>query len=298
MSLFTTREIAIGFWIIVLFIALLIRKDTRDGIIEFIKFIFSKHLRLIWESFFIYVGVITFGVSHIALWKYVYLKDIIIWSLTSGVIVCMNSVDREAKDDYVQKVLKDSIKPMIFVEFIMSTFTFNIIVELIMIPFITALSLAEVLSEGKVEPASAKKFLNGLMGIIGIWILYGTISIAIDEYQQLNYSDTFISFMIPIVYLIAIIPLLFVWLYIGKYDLIFCRMSKYEKNISFKRKIWKRIMVLRLCGLSCDKINRFTRGFSYQSCTSMTEEDFNDILVIFKNDSNNDTWYMKNASCE
>ena len=298
MSIFTTREIASGFWMLIVVIVLLIRKETRDNIITVIRILFGKYLRLIWESFFIYVGVITLLFSHLVLWKFVYLKDIIIWSLTSGVIVCMNSVDGAAKDDYVQKVLKDSLKPMVLVEFIMSTFTFNIIIELIMIPFITVLSLTEAFSESKAEYASVKKFLNGLMGIIGIWIMCGTISIAIDEYQQVDYSDTLISFLIPFVYLIAIIPLLFAWLYIGKYDLIFCRMSEYENNISFKRKIWKRIMVLRLCGLSCDKINRFIRGFSYQSCTSMTEDDFNDILVKFKNDSNNDTWYIKNASCE
>ncbi len=298
MELFTTREIATGIWILVFILSLLMRKETRKSIIEFLKIVFGGKIRLLWGSFFLYVTAITLLFSRLSFWNNVYLKDIIIWSVTSGVITCMNSVDRTSDDGYIKKVLQENIKPMVIIEILMSTFTFNIIIELFMIPFMAILSMMEAYSENKEEYASVKKLLNALMGIIGIWIMCGTINIALDEFQQLDYSATFISIVIPIVYLIAIIPLLFVWLYFGKYELLFYRMSRFEKDLNIKTKIIKRIRVILLCGLSCNKISRFLRGFSYKSCSSMTENDFYNLLICFSNDKYNDTWYINMTSSE
>ena len=46
-----------------------------------------------------------------------------------------------------------------------------------------------------------------VLAVAGFWILYETIKIGIHEYKELDALNTFISFMIPIVYLILIIPL-------------------------------------------------------------------------------------------
>ena len=59
---------------------------------------------------------------------------LLVWFVFSGLIYCMNAVSKEADEEYIRKVLKDNLKLTIVLEFIISTFTFNIWVELVIIP--------------------------------------------------------------------------------------------------------------------------------------------------------------------
>ncbi len=99
-----------------------IRKSFWNVIVRF----FDKKLRILWEIILLYVLMITVAFSYLPIWENIYIKDIIIWFLFSGLIYCMNAVSSEADEKYVKKILKDNMKVTIFLEFFMSTFTFNI----------------------------------------------------------------------------------------------------------------------------------------------------------------------------
>ncbi len=51
--------------------------------------------------------------------------------------------------------------------------------------------------------------------------LFGTIQVCVEEYRELNISDTFISFMILIVYLLLIVPLEYALELYSKYEMLF-----------------------------------------------------------------------------
>ncbi len=294
MNILSTKEIATGLWLLVLLIFILLNKKIKNSFIHFIKMIFRRKIILLWLPFFLYIGIITFFISRFPFWKSTYLKDIIIWSITSGVIACLNSVDKDADDDYIVKTLKENIKPVIIIGFIRSIFTFNIIIEILIVPVITILTIMPAYAKKK-APQQVKLW-NNLLSIVWWWIICGTINVAIDEVGRLNYLDTLISFLIPFVFLIAIIPMMVFWLYVSKYELLFIRMAQYENNIAITKKIKNRIDVFNVCGLSCKRILRFMRGVTYLSCVCMTEKEFSEILNTYRNDSENDSWYMTNTA--
>lgn len=62
----------------------------------------------------------------------------------------------------------------------------------------------------------------------GFWILYGTIKGGMIKYKELNVINTLVSFMIPIVYLILIIPLEYAFELYSKYESLFLRMTLKE----------------------------------------------------------------------
>lgn len=75
-------------------------------------------------------------------------------------------------------------------EFFMSTFTFNIWIELAIIPVITIITVMNVIAERKEEYKSVHKLLDSVLAIAGFWIFYETIKIGINEYKQLNIINT------------------------------------------------------------------------------------------------------------
>ena len=117
----------------------------------------------------------------------------------------MNAVSSEADEKYIQKVLKDNLKLIMILEFFMSTFTFNIWIELAIIPIIIIFTVMNVIAERKAEYKNVHKLLDFVLAIAGFWILYETIKVGIIEYKELNVINTLVSFMIPIVYLVLII---------------------------------------------------------------------------------------------
>lgn len=90
----------------------------------------------------------------------------------------MNAVSSEADEKYIQKVLKDNLKLTMILDFLwVSTFTFNIWIELAIIPIITIFTVMNVIAERKAEYKNVHKLLDFVLAIVGFWILYETIKL-------------------------------------------------------------------------------------------------------------------------
>lgn len=277
----SSRECATIIWGVILIIYVITKKETRNSSYNVIKIFFGKKLRILWIIYFLYVVGITIIFSKLSLWKHVYLKDVIIWTLFSGLINYMNAVSREADENYIIKIIKEKFKLIIIFEFIMSTFTFNIIVELLIIPIFTLISILSFVSERDAKYKNVYKLTNFVFGILGFVFLYKTIEVGVNEYQQLNAIDTLISFLIPIIYLVLTLPLIYIISLYSKYELLFLRMSFKEgndKKVNKKR----RFDVLRICNISVRKVRIFTYEFLPRMYKSITDEEFDNLLNEFK----------------
>lgn len=281
MSILSTREWATLIWGCIFMLYVLCHREIRKSLWNVIVIFFGKKLRILWEIILLYVLTITIVFCYLPIWENIYIKDIIIWFLFSGLIYCMNAVSSEADETYIKKILKDNLKFTMILEFFMSTFTFNIWIELAIIPVITIITVMNVIAERKEEYKNVHKLLDSVLAIAGFWIFYETIKIGINEYKQLNIINTLVSFMIPIVYLILIIPLEYLLELYSKYEVLFLRMTfKEEKDKRIR--LHHRIAVLRECNFSVRKILLFQREYMIQMYALMKEDEFNQLMQKFR----------------
>ena len=281
MSILSTREWATLIWGCIFMLYVLCHREIRKSLWNVIVIFFGKKLRILWEIILLYVLTITIVFCYLPIWENIYIKDIIIWFLFSGLIYCMNAVSSEADETYIKKILKENLKFTMILEFFMSTFTFNIWIELAIIPVITIITVMNVIAERKEEYKSVHKLLDSVLAIAGFWIFYETIKIGINEYKQLNIINTLVSFMIPIVYLILIIPLEYLLELYSKYEVLFLRMTfKEEKDKRIR--LHHRIAVLRECNFPVRKILLFQREYMIQMYALMKEDEFNQLMQKFR----------------
>lgn len=281
MSILTTREWATLIWGCIFMLYVLCHREIRKSLWNVIVIFFDKKLRILWEIILLYVLTITMVFCYLPIWENIYIKDIIIWFLFSGLIYCMNAVSSEADETYIKKILKDNLKFTMILEFFMSTFTFNIWIELAIIPVITIITVMNVIAEKKEEYKSVHKLLDSILAIAGFWIFYETIKIGINEYKQLNIINTLVSFMIPIVYLILIIPLEYILELYSKYEVLFLRMTfKEEKDKRIR--LHHRTAIFRECNFSVRKILLFQREYMIQMYALMKEDEFNQLMQKFR----------------
>lgn len=281
MSILSTREWATLIWGCIFMLYVLCHREIRKSLWNVIVIFFDKKLRILWEIILLYVLTITMVFCYLPIWENIYIKDIIIWFLFSGLIYCMNAVSSEADETYIKKILKDNLKFTMILEFFMSTFTFNIWIELAIIPVITIITVMNVIAERKEEYKSVHKLLDSILAIAGFWIFYETIKIGINEYKQLNIINTLVSFMIPIVYLILIIPLEYILELYSKYEVLFVRMTfKEEKDKRIR--LHHRTAIFRECNFSVRKILLFQREYMIQMYALMKEDEFNQLMQKFR----------------
>ena len=280
-NILSTRELATIIWILILLIYILKNKRTKKLFLNVIKILFGKNLIKIWILISLYVFIITLIFSKTSIWNNYYIKDIIIWFITAGVIFCFNAASKESDERYIWKVLKDNLKFTIVIEFFYSTFTFSLWVELLIIPIITFLTIVETYAEAKEEYKIVYKFMQRLFAIISIWFFYETFKLGLREYKKLNILNIIVSFMIPIVYLMLIIPLEYLIELYSKYEVLFIRISfknSNDKKVARKRKF----LIIKECGLSVRNVLLFQKNYCNRMYVKMTDNEFIEIINEFK----------------
>ena len=282
MSILSTREWATLIWGCIFMLYVLCHREIRKSLWNVIVIFSDKKLRILWEIILLYVLTITMVFCYFHIWENIYIKDIIIWFLFSGLIYCMNAVSSEADETYIKKILKDNLKFTMILEFFMSTFTFNIWIELAIIPVITIITVMNVIAERKEEYKNVHKLLDSVLAIAGFWIFYETIKIGINEYRQLNIINTLVSFIIPIVYLILIIPLEYALELYSKYELLFLRMT-FKEEKDKKTKIRHRVAVICSCRISVRRVLLFQREYMGRMYVKMKDNEFEKLIREFRN---------------
>ena len=281
MDIFSTRELATAFWVgailIAVGMAIVTNKKIRQGFIGVLKCFFNRKLRKLWEIYFLYIGIITLMFSRSPIWKNIYLKDIILWTLFSGLTICMNAVAGEADEKYISKVLKDNIRFTVVTEFLLSTFTFSFWVELIIIPITTVILLFDTVAEHKSDAIAVHKLLQDVMAFAGLCVILQTVRVGILEYRELNVINTLVSFFIPIVYLLLVTPLEYAFELYSKYEMLFIQMHfKEPRDKKVKRK--RHLKVIKACGLSVRKIILFQKQCIPRMYVSMSDSEFEALI--------------------
>lgn len=281
MSAFSTRELATAFWtgiiLVAVGMAIVTNKKARKSFIEVLKCFFGRKIRMLWEIYFLYIGIITFLFSRLPIWESIYLKDIIIWTFFSGLTICINAVAGEADEKYILKVLKDSIRFTMVTELLLSTFTFSFWVELIIIPITTVIVLFDTVAEHKSDAIAVHKLLQDVIAFAGLCVILQTVRVGILEYRELNVINTLVSFFIPIVYLLLVTPLEYAFELYSKYEMLFIQMHfKEPSDKMVQRK--RHLKVIKVCGLSVKRIMLFQKQCIPRMYISMPDVEF-DLLI-------------------
>ncbi len=281
MDIFSTRELATAFWTGIILVAvgmtIVTNKKARKSFIEVLKCFFGRKIRMLWEIYFLYIGIITFLFSRLPIWESIYLKDIIIWTLFSGLTICINAVAGEADEKYILKVLKDNIRFTMVTELLLSSFTFSFWVELIIIPITIVIVLFDTVAEHKSDAIAVHKLLQDVIAFAGLCVILQTVRVGILEYRELNVINTLVSFFIPIVYLLLVTPLEYAFELYSKYEMLFIQMHfKEPSDKMVQRK--RHLKVIKVCGLSVKRIMLFQKQCIPRMYISMPDVEF-DLLI-------------------
>ena len=230
----------------------------------------------------LYVAGVTFFFNSIGLWEINSLPTTLKWFFIVAFFMLFR-FENANSSDYFNNSLRDNLKILIIVEFIVNLYVFNIWIELFVFPIIAMLSIMLALSETDNQYESVKKLLNGIFSTVGICILiYAVIKIFSDLNSFLTYKN-FNDFYQPILYSLAFIPFVYLVALYSNYETFFVRLSFFVEDKSVLRYAkFKSIYAIKLSiqDLSC------WSNYIYSNWRFKSKEEVDDAILEFKKSIN------------
>lgn len=106
-TILSTREWAIVIWGTGFFVWMLTQSEIRKSLWNVIKILLGKNLRHFFLIIALYVAGITMIFYQLPFWNNIYLKDIILWLIFSGISYCVNSIIK-GDAEHLKSTVKDN----------------------------------------------------------------------------------------------------------------------------------------------------------------------------------------------
>lgn len=280
-DIFSTREVATGIWIIILIAFLFTVEGIRNNIFTLVKTAMNRYLAIP------FLVLVTLGLclipilSLLPFWDIKYVKDLIMGVLFVGIPACFGAINTELQTEYFSNIVENNFKLGILLEFLISTYTFHLGVELILVPVLSFIVLIVTVSALRDEYKLVFRFFNSLQALIGIGILLFAMGAAINDLVTTkSITDNLIRFTLPILISLFYIPIAYVFGICDKYIMVFKLMSFRDPKDEHIRRA-RRWKIVKAFKLSYGKILRFKQEGLPQIYGRMNEDEFDTLLETF-----------------
>ncbi|MBE3573528.1 MAG: hypothetical protein IMW95_11385 [Moorella humiferrea] len=272
MGPFNNREIATAFWVIVFLVFSLRKADIRKSFVAVLRaFCQFKILLSVFLMVFYTLAVVKL-LAAIGLWKVSLLKDTIVWLCVNAMAMMIRFITSDDAENIFQKVLTDSFKSVIVLEFLVNTYTFSLPTELVLVPILTLIAMVDVIASSDEKYSAVAKITKWVQMIISFVILAIVVNRAISNFQTLLSLDTFRSIALAPLLSLLFTPFLYVMALISKYELVFLRLNfGLEKERRLKRYARRRILIY--AGLSLRKLQHLLRNHAADLMHIQTKAD-------------------------
>jgi len=277
MGLFNNREIATVIWIAVFAVWAIRKTDIRNSLATLVRT--SCQVKIVAPVFLmaLYTAGIVWLLVVVGFWKASFLKDTIVWFCFSAIAMMMHFVTSRDCENIFRKILIDSIKVIIILEFLVNTYTFPFYVEFFFVPGIAFVVMLGAFAETDKEYSAVSKLMNGIQIIVGLVILSFALSHAISDLHNLKSFDTFRSIALAPSLCLLFSPLLYAMVLISNYELVFLRLTLgREKETKLKRYAHRRI--LAYAGLSLKRVQQLLTNHAGDIMHLETEADVDRLL--------------------
>lgn len=279
-KLLSNREISILIWSVLIFTLLIVSSKGSFGkLLGVIKALFSKKFIPFYATFLIYFFIIIYLFNKFSIWEFSLYKDFVYWFLTTGIVLFFNANNLTTYKDFT-KVILTATSLTIILEFIVGIYNFSIVWELILIPIVTFISLLSLFAEMKKDYPNTKivaNFLKSVLAIIGFGILiYGIYELII------NYADFFTlsnlkSFLLPPIFTIIFLPLIYFIVFYIKYERVFGNLRRY-KFLTADRKKKIIISILKNTNINFNHIENANKIIIFRKRELQNETDIKSYL--------------------
>lgn len=277
------REIASLIWLIVGLIAILSNEKTRRALSLVFKALIQWKIILLSVFFIIWTSISILILAEAGIWSASLLKPTALWFFFSAIwsIYLINT--KNSSREFLKEWTFETISILIFIEFLVNYYVFNLAIEIIIQPAIFLILSLYYFTENKEEHRPTYILSSFLLVAFGIAIMiFAVLNVAESPYDVLS-RETLFEFLYPLILSVLSLPFLFAL----NYFIVASREINLLETHVFKRNIgsMERYKIFRILAFRLSLLNRFRR-YCFIHWPKSNEQILSAALQIRKNYKN------------
>lgn len=266
-EIFSNREIAIGLWLVIIFVFL---KPVREFIKSIIPIVFCKKFVVFYLVFIGYLCIVLYLLKQTGFWSLTQLKDTIFWVMFVEMPLFIKAIQKAKDYHFFTNLMKENIAIIVVIEFILGFWTFNLFAEMIIVPVSVFLGMMFVLAEKERQYLIVKKFINGIYLVFGIIVILNAINSFLLNPTGFWTFDTLQIFLLPLILLLFNLPVVYGLALYSTYEQVFIRL----KGSKLEQKKMKLTLFL-FSGIALPKITAVRNNLMQTVVISLNNNEFN-----------------------
>jgi hypothetical protein len=268
-QIFSNRELSSIIWILLFILVLQFNKPTRKATVNLFKAFFVPTIITVNLFALLYSSSIIYLLFRFRFWDLTLLKDSIYWFIGSGFIILFNLLKANKEKDFFKNMLRDNLKLILILGFIINIHQFGLVTELILLPILFFLAMMQVVAEREERTEKVKTLIEWIFAIFGLIVLGFSIRDIWVDFQGFVNISNLESFLLPIILSITFIPFAYIVALYMNFELLFIRLGLFLKNkkklrYAKWRTIFKSRLSLKKLNVISPKINALYNGSTKQ----------------------------------
>lgn len=239
-EIFSTRELSLIIWSIIIIIFFCFKIGISKSLKNLIYSFFAPKLTTIYIIMVLYTLCTLFVLNYFHLWNFTLLKDSVFWFITFA-IVTFFKIDKASNNDFFIKIINETFKLTLFLEFLSNFYNFNFWIELLIFPFILLVSLLKSFSELDNKNKVTTKLLSNIIVIVGLIYFLFAIYKTFQDYHVFFSVHNLNSLIVPVLLSFLSIPLFYFLALYNTYEQLFLRLPIMNSDPQIKNRLKRQI---------------------------------------------------------
>ena len=207
---FTTREVAVALWTCGLAVWICTRPRVGRSARGFIRAVVRWKILVPVLLMAAYIALAVRGLYLAGLWKQNLLTGTILWFLFSGLVLVFFQVRTDSNQSIWRLAVVDQLKAIVLVHYLVNTYTFAFLFELLLVPVLTAVVLTDVVAKRDAKNSGVAALTTWLHTLLGVGILARATHQAVSHSDPFQALDALRAVMLPLV--LSTVLVLFIYL--------------------------------------------------------------------------------------
>lgn len=287
-NIFSTREEAVIIWMfIVVLIAIcyssltLPFRNIPEHIISGIKPFFEKTILTIFTLMGLYLFLAVLLLYKVGLWKTLFLKDTILWSIGTAFVLLLDAGTVRGNISF-KKLLFDSMKLILLLEFIVNFHTYSFWIEFIQLPLLIFLASINALVVRNEELKPIRKPANYLLSIYVTVLITITLINTYNDYRNFLSLENLHALLLPPLLTFIYLPFIYLFALYMAYETLFKRLDIFvNKDNQLAR--FAKLKTIKMCFINLARLNSFANEIPKGLLNLQSKEDILELINNFKN---------------
>lgn len=209
-TVFNNRELASIIWALVLLVWVSMKsRDFWKSVWGLIQATMGA-----WKIFalmFSYIAICLLVLYELKIWDPGLTKITIFWLFGWAIVMLMNSSKAGKEKGYLKKILGEIVGLTVIISFISNFYSFSLLVELFLVPFVVLFAGMAALAPYKPEYKQVGTFSNRVLAVFGLGVLGISLYITLCNFGDFATIGTLQEFLVPIVLSLIFIPFIYVF---------------------------------------------------------------------------------------